>query len=74
MSSRFSTAIQRCDSKGAKWFGRYYVVGSVPATCHRVSYGSEGECLAAILADPWIKSEPTQLIQMADCSRYEGAR
>lgn len=66
----FTTAILKAPS------GKFIVVGRVPASCcfedgrQRV-YESEAETLAAILADPWIIANPSQPIQLSDCSRYE---
>ena len=76
----FSTCIQKCTIEGAAWFGRFYIVGTIPASCYDTtrnggaggskSYATEAEALAAILADSWIKASPAHPIQMADCSHY----
>ncbi len=78
--ARFSTSIMQVTAKGAQTFGKYIIVGSIPSTCYDATrnngaggsmvFETEADALKAILADPWIQSTPTQLIQRADCSVY----
>lgn len=69
--ARYTTAILKVPSgKG------FIVVGSVPVTCchpdgRQRLYGTEQECLTAILADPWIQQDQEQGIQLSDCSFYK---
>lgn len=75
MYANFSTALRKCDVREAKNFGRYYIVGRVPATCcnehgRSKSYATEDEAIGAIMADPWIMATPGQVIQRADCSIF----
>jgi hypothetical protein len=69
----YSTAIQQVTATGALWFGKFVIVGRIPATCYDANRGgskcfeTEGEALAAVLADPWIQANPEQMIQGADC-------
>lgn len=67
---RFSTAIIEI-TWPCQNVGRFIVRGSVPATCHKQSYATEAGAIEAILADPWIKSNPDQMIQRTDGSRIE---
>lgn len=70
----YSTAIQKITAPDAKRAGCFFIVGRIPATCFdfgrsgSVIYNTEAEALAAILADPWIKANPGQTIQLNDCS------
>lgn len=78
-TGRYSTCVQKCTIKEAKWFGRFYIVGSIPATCMdpsrngSKSYATEADAIEAILADPWIKATPDQTIQGFDCRKIERA-
>ncbi len=76
MRGRMSTGITHI-TWPCKLKGRYIIVGSIPGTCcgegtgKSRDYATEGEALAAILADPWIVAHPEQVIQRSDCSKVQ---
>jgi hypothetical protein len=71
----YSTAIQRCDIKEAKNYGKFYIVGTIPLTCYdqekgkSMVFNDELEALQSILDDPWIQENPSHPIQRANCSK-----
>lgn len=72
---KYSTSIQECTIIEARAYGKFYVVGTVPASCMnadggRKHYDTEQDALAAVLADPWIKANPSQVIQLANCAVF----
>ena len=71
----YSTAIQRVNYPEGKRHGKFFIVGTIPATCYDHDrngsrfYENELDALQAILDDPWIAENPSHTIQRADCSK-----
>lgn len=59
---KFPTCIQECRVKGAAWFGRFSLVGSVPADLVKVSWGTLEEARAAV------EAAGVERYQLPDCS------